>query len=264
MSISSDNPGRADLRLKLSLDGVWDFSFEGPGAGLSGSDHRIRTPGIWQAQFAALRNVQGVGRYRRRIDIPSDWTGRSLVLVMEGVFHESVVMIDSVPIAIHGDGWTPIEVDLTPILDGRTSFVLGVEARAPDDRSGGRFSVSLAGKQDWYGVQGESGSRRASRRAIMPTFVHEAKLSRQGLDHGLDFRLHVAGSRRKSPRAPSSAQHRGELTRRRLRRVATTCAVMFGKRRPFRTNGGPNDGATEALRPNPFVGCVHPCTLRCR
>ena len=154
MSISSDNPGRADLRLKLSLDGVWDFSFEGPGAGLSGSDHRIRTPGIWQAQFAALRNVQGVGRYRRRIDIPSDWTGRSLVLVMEGVFHKSVVMIDGVPIAIHGDGWTPIEVDLTLILDGRTSFVLGVEARTPDDRSGGRFSVSLAGKQDWYGVQG--------------------------------------------------------------------------------------------------------------
>ena len=39
-------------------------------------------------------------------------------------------------------------------LDGKTSFVLGVEARTPDDRHGGRFSQSLAGKQDWYGVQG--------------------------------------------------------------------------------------------------------------
>ena len=37
---------------------------------------------------------------------------------------------------------------------GKTSFVLGVDARAPDDRDGGRFSQSLAGKQDWYGVQG--------------------------------------------------------------------------------------------------------------
>ena len=55
---------------------------------------------------------------------------------------------------IHGDGWTPIEVDLTSALDGRTAFVLGVEARVPDDRHGGRFSQSLAGKQDWYGVQG--------------------------------------------------------------------------------------------------------------
>ena len=30
----------------------------------------------------------------------------------------------------------------------------GVDARTPDDRDGGRFSRSLAGKQDWYGVQG--------------------------------------------------------------------------------------------------------------
>ncbi len=73
---------------------------------------------------------------------------------MEGVFHESVVLVDDVPVAIHGDGWTPIEVDLTSALDGRTAFVLGVEARVPDDRHGGRFSQSLAGKQDWYGVQG--------------------------------------------------------------------------------------------------------------
>ena len=48
----------------------------------------------------------------------------------------------------------PIEVDLTDALAGKTSFMLGVDARAPDDRKSGRFSQSLAGKQDWYGVQG--------------------------------------------------------------------------------------------------------------
>jgi hypothetical protein len=42
----------------------------------------------------------------------------------------------------------------TSALDGKTAFVLGVEARTPDDRHGGRFSRSLADKQDWYGVQG--------------------------------------------------------------------------------------------------------------
>ena len=57
-------------------------------------------------------------------------------------------------VAVHGDGWTPIEVDLTDALAGKTSFVLGVDARVPDDRNGGRFSQSLAAKQDWYGVQG--------------------------------------------------------------------------------------------------------------
>ncbi len=147
-------PSDSPMRPSLSLDGFWDFSFESPGARLSGEGHRIGSPGTWQSQFAELRNAQGTGRYRRTIDIPPDWARRSVILVMEGVFHQSVILVDDVPVAVHGDGWTPIEVDMTSALDGKTAFVLGVEARTPDDRHGGRFSQSLAGKQDWYGVQG--------------------------------------------------------------------------------------------------------------
>ena len=144
----------AGRRATLSLDGLWDFEFQGPTAQLGGGGHTIRTPGIWQAQFPALRKAQGTGRYRRGVQIPPDWAGKRIVLVMEGVFHESVILVDEVAVAVHGDGWTPIEVDLTNALAGKTSFTLGVDARVPDDRNGGRFSQSLAGKQDWYGVQG--------------------------------------------------------------------------------------------------------------
>jgi Glycosyl hydrolases family 2/Glycosyl hydrolases family 2, sugar binding domain/Glycosyl hydrolases family 2, TIM barrel domain len=152
MTALPDAPGRR--RAWLMLDGLWDFSFEGPAARLAGDGHSIRSPGIWQTQFPALRTAQGAGRYRRRIDIPQGWAGQRIVLVMEGVFHEAVILVDETPVATHGDGWTPIEVDLTDALDGKASFVLGVDARTPDDRNGGRFSRSLAGKQDWYGVQG--------------------------------------------------------------------------------------------------------------
>ena len=144
----------AGRRATLSLDGLWDFEFEGPTASLHGDGRTIRTPGIWQTQFPALRNTQGIGRYRRGVQIPDAWAGKSIVLVMEGVFHESVIIIDEAAVAVHGDGWTPIEVDLTKALGGRTSFMLGVDARVPDDRNSGRFSQSLAAKQDWYGVQG--------------------------------------------------------------------------------------------------------------
>ena len=65
-----------------------------------------------------------------------------------------MILVDETAVAVHGDGWTPIEIDLTRALAGKTSFVLGVDARVPDDRNGGRFSQSLAAKQDWYGVQG--------------------------------------------------------------------------------------------------------------
>jgi beta-galactosidase/beta-glucuronidase len=140
-------------RPTLTLDGLWDFEFEGPTARLDGEGHTIRTPGIWQTQFPALRNAQGVGRYRRRVQVPPDWADKSIHLLMEGVFHESVILVDDVAVAVHGDGWTPVEIDLTRALAGKTAFVLGVDARVPDDRNGGRFSQSLAAKQDWYGVQ---------------------------------------------------------------------------------------------------------------
>jgi hypothetical protein len=141
-------------RPTLTLDGLWDFEFEGPTARLNGEGHTIRTPGIWQAQFPALRNAQGIGRYRRGVQIPADWADKSIHLILEGIFHESVILVDGAAVAVHGDGWTPIDIDLTQALAGKTSFVLGVDARVPDDRNGGRFSQSLAAKQDWYGVQG--------------------------------------------------------------------------------------------------------------
>ncbi len=144
----------AGRRPTLTLDGLWDFEFEGPTARLDGEGHTIRTPGIWQTQFPALRNAQGMGRYRRGVQIPADWADKNIHLIMEGVFHESVILVDEAAVAVHGDGWTPIELDMTDALAGKTSFVLGVDARTPDDRNGGRFSQSLAAKQDWYGVQG--------------------------------------------------------------------------------------------------------------
>ena len=143
----------AGRRPTLSLDGLWDFAFEGPTAQLEGA-RQIRSPGVWQVQFPELRNAHGLGRYSRRVELPPDWTGKRIVLTLEGVFHESVVRIDGERVGLHGDGWTTFEIDLTLALAGRTSFELGVDAKLPDDRQDGRFSRSLAAKQDWYGVWG--------------------------------------------------------------------------------------------------------------
>ncbi len=126
-------------RATLALDGLWDFEFEGPTARLDGEHHTTRPPG---------GNAEGTGRYRRRVQLPAEWAGKSIVLVMEGVFHEAAVVVDDVVVEFHGDGSTPIEIDLTSALAGKTAFVLGVDARIPDDRDGGRFSQSLAAKQD--------------------------------------------------------------------------------------------------------------------
>ena len=160
----------AGRRPTLTLDGLWDFEFEGPTARLDGEGHTIRTPGIWQTQFPALRNAQGTGRYRRGVQIPADWADKSIVSFWKGVFHELVILVDEAAVAVHGDGWTPIEVDLTRALAGKTSFVLGVDARVPDDRNGGRFSQSLAGQAGLVrGPRRNLEVRRGSRRGTQST-----------------------------------------------------------------------------------------------
>ena len=140
----------------LGLDGLWDFRFEGPTARLAGERHSIRVPGIWQTQFPELRNAQGAGHYVRQIELPAGWAGKNVVLVMEGVFHETTILVDEKSVATNGNGWTEIEVDLTEVLEGAKTFALGVIARVPDDRDYQRssFGQSLAAKQDWYGIHG--------------------------------------------------------------------------------------------------------------
>src|SRR5574337_361488 len=144
----------APLRPRLSLDGDGDFAFEGRAARLAGEGRRIRSPGVWQTQFPELRNAQGIGRYRKLMETPAAWRGKRIVLVMEGVFHETIVRVDGAPVASHGDGWTAIEADLSEAIAGKARFTLGVDASAPDDFAHARFSETLAGKQDWYGLQG--------------------------------------------------------------------------------------------------------------
>ncbi len=132
---------------------------------------------------------------------------------------KSAILVDEEPVAAHGDGWTPIEVDLTEALAGRTSFELGVDARVPDDRNGGRFSQSLAAKQDWYGVQGRDLEVRAIGSARPASTSPESRcehpsISRRGVVSvkGEQSRAAAAtalqitlAARRRSGRAPDSS-----------------------------------------------------------
>jgi len=139
-------------RPTLSLDGLWSFTFSGAAARLDG-ERQIRVPGIWQAQFAELRNSTGTGTYSRTVEVPADWSGKRAVLIFEGVFHETSIAINGEEVARHDNAWTPIEVDATRF---GPRFTLTVTARVPDERNYAErgLGVMLHGKQDWYGLQG--------------------------------------------------------------------------------------------------------------
>jgi hypothetical protein len=142
---------RSNTRPVLSLDGTWHFSFTGAAARLDG-ERQIKVPGVWQAQFAELRNSTGTGTYRRTVEVSAEWSGKRAVLVFEGVFHETTIRINGEPVARHDNAWTPIELDVTRC----PRFELEVTARVPDERNYAErgLGVMLHGKQDWYGLQG--------------------------------------------------------------------------------------------------------------
>jgi Glycosyl hydrolases family 2, sugar binding domain len=110
-----------------------------------------------------------MGRYRRGVHIPADWADKSVHLIMEGVFHESAILVDGVAVAVHGDGWTPIEIDLTRALAGKTSFVLGVDARVADDRNEAASANRPPQSRTGTASKAESGSQRVWRRGTRST-----------------------------------------------------------------------------------------------
>ena len=142
----------ATNRPVLSLDGTWDFSYSGPAARLDG-ERQARVPGVWQAQFAELRNSTGTGTYRRTVEVPSNWSGKRAFLIFEGVFHITTVSINGEVVARHDNAWIPIEIDVTRF---GPRFTLEVTAHVPDERDYAErgLGVMLHGKQDWYGLQG--------------------------------------------------------------------------------------------------------------
>lgn len=142
----------AATRPVLSLDGTWDFSYSGPAARLDG-ERQVKVPGVWQAQFAELRNSTGTGTYRRSVEIPTGWAGKRAVLVFEGVFHITTVSINGEVVARHDNAWIPLEIDVTRF---GPRFTLEVTANVLDERDYANrgLGVMLHGKQDWYGLQG--------------------------------------------------------------------------------------------------------------
>ena len=181
----------SSCRPSLSLDGAWRFSFEGSNARLAREPAEIRSPGLWQAQFPELRNASGVGRYERRIDIPSEWKGLKIILVLEGVFHTARVFVDGHLTGAHDNAWTPAEFDLTAALGKANAFDLAIEARAPDDRNYAResFAETLSAKQDWYGIQGgiwksarlEARSPNALQNVVVQTLGETVKVCGQAI-----------------------------------------------------------------------------------
>jgi hypothetical protein len=105
-----------DSAPQLNLDGSWRFKPD-PAPGFfhpdfSDSDWKtITVPSHWMME--GFDSPNGVGGYRRHLQIPSSFKGRRLKLLFEGVYSGAEVWLNGQRIGSHEGGFAPFELDVT-------------------------------------------------------------------------------------------------------------------------------------------------------
>ena len=93
----------------LSLNGSWNFATgpEQPRA----FDQRIQVPAAFET--VAGDTFDGVGWYKRPLDIPADWAGKRLLLRFDGAATDTRVWVNGQEVGGHLGAWTPFWLDIT-------------------------------------------------------------------------------------------------------------------------------------------------------
>jgi beta-galactosidase/beta-glucuronidase len=129
----------------LTLNGSWEFRFddldEGVGGewwqpGAAGFDRHIVVPFCWESELSGLHDTSGhqLGWYRRRINVPSDWSGRRVWLRFEAADWEATVWVNGKEVGRHEGGYTPFAFDVTDFVKPGEEGTLVVRVFDPTDR----------------------------------------------------------------------------------------------------------------------------------
>src|SRR5271157_1006921 len=100
----------------LSLNGTWLFKPD-PEPAFYRTDYSdqdwksIRVPSHWMMEGFDSKN--GVGGYRRHVEIPPSFRGRRVKLLFDGVYSGAEVWLNGQRVGSHEGGFSPFEVDIT-------------------------------------------------------------------------------------------------------------------------------------------------------
>ena len=118
-------PQQNEARLKLSLDGLWNFQLGNtdenqfdPARPLP-ETQPIAVPASYNDQndqTTALRRHYGWAWYQRSITLPAFCAGQRAVLRFGSVTHAAKVWLNGTLIAQHKGGFTPFEAEITGLL----------------------------------------------------------------------------------------------------------------------------------------------------
>lgn len=163
---------------------VWDKTIQLPGSMTSnglGDDITVGTPWTGQvvdssffksdsyAKYRADGNIKipfwlqpekyykGAAWYSRDVEVPSDWEGQDLTLVLERPHWETRLWIDGKEVGTRNSLGAPHEYDLTGIITpGKHTLTLRIDNRINDiDPGPNSHSISDHTQGNWNGVVGE-------------------------------------------------------------------------------------------------------------
>jgi hypothetical protein len=100
----------------VSLNGTWLFKPDPEPAfyRTDYSDHdwkSIRVPSHWMME--GFDSSNGIGGYRRHVEIPQSFRGRRIKLLFDGVYSGAEVWLNGKRVGSHEGGFSPFEVDIT-------------------------------------------------------------------------------------------------------------------------------------------------------
>jgi len=76
---------------------------------------------------------QFVSGYRRKINAPEEWRGKSVILTFEGVGHEATVYLNGDEVAFHQCGYTAFSIDISEKLVYGSDNLLTVKVNSKED-----------------------------------------------------------------------------------------------------------------------------------
>jgi hypothetical protein len=149
---------RPDFKRPLwrTLNGAWDFRFEEDRGGVQAgwqengppSPSTITVPFSWGAPLSGITDAGDVGWYARDVEVPAEWEGRRVFLVVGASDWRTTAWLDGRELGTHQGGYTPFEFELTPSAQagGTHRLVLRVDDTPHD--------FKLEGKQGYGPARG--------------------------------------------------------------------------------------------------------------
>jgi hypothetical protein len=131
----------------LNLNGIWQFQAGATndpvptGQTLSG---QILVPYPMESAISGVMQYNPFSWYRRTFTVPSNWSGKRIILHLDAVDWRSTVYVNGQQAGLHKGGYDPISYDITPYLNGGTNELI-VQVYSPQDNGG-----QPRGKQTLY------------------------------------------------------------------------------------------------------------------